>query len=70
MGAQIVRTDVAPAGSIIGLDASCALEMVQAGEVSVEYDKLIDRQLERAAITTLAGFSKIFDGASAVLEIG
>ena len=70
LGAQIVRTDVAPAGSIIGLDASCALEMVQAGEVSVEYDKLIDRQLERAAITTLAGFSKIFDGASNVLEIG
>ena len=70
LGAQIVRTDVAPAGTIIGLDSTCALEMVQAGEVSVEYDKLIDRQLERAAITTLAGFSKIFDGASNVLEIG
>ena len=35
-----------------------------AGELSVDYDKLIDRQLERAAITSIAGFSKIFDGAS------
>ena len=26
----------------------------------VEYDKLIDRQLERAAITTISGYAKIF----------
>jgi hypothetical protein len=33
----------------------------------VEYDKLIDRQLERAAITSIAGFGKICTGASAAL---
>jgi len=38
--------------------------------VLVEYDKLIDRQLERAAITSISGFSKIFQEASKVLEIG
>ena len=38
--------------------------MVKAGEVTTEYDKLIDRQLERAAITCIAGFAKIFTGAS------
>ena len=35
----------------------------------VEYDKLIDRQLERAAITTISGFAKIFSEASRVLEV-
>ena len=43
--------------------------MVRAGDVLVEYDKLIDRQLERAAITSISGFGKICSGASAVLEI-
>jgi hypothetical protein len=35
----------------------------------VEYDKLIDRQLERAAITTMSGFAKVFQDASRVLEV-
>lgn len=35
----------------------------------VEYDKLIDRQLERAAITTISGFAKIFQEASHVLKV-
>ena len=69
LGAQVVRTDAAPSGKIVGLDHRYALEMVQAGDVLVEYDKLIDRQLERAAITTIAGFSKIYDGASAILVV-
>ncbi len=35
----------------------------------VEYDKLIDRQLERAAITAICGFGKICDGAVKVLNV-
>jgi hypothetical protein len=54
---------------IIGLDKNYALELVRAGDVLVEYDKLIDRQLERAAITTISGFCKICKGASAVLNV-
>ncbi|MFR1213835.1 MAG: hypothetical protein ACLSCV_02885 [Acutalibacteraceae bacterium] len=46
--------------TIIGLDKNCALEMVQAGDVITDYDKLIDRQLECATISTIAGFAKIF----------
>ena len=42
---------------------------VKAGDVLVEYDKLIDQQLERAAITAISGFAKICDGASAVLNV-
>ena len=53
---------------IIGLDKTCALEMVQAGGVLTDYDKLIDRQLERATISTIAGFTKIFNSAVKVLN--
>jgi hypothetical protein len=59
-----------PAGTIIGLDKNYALELVKAGDVMVEYDKLIDRQLERAAITTVSGCAKIFEEASRVLAVG
>ena len=43
--------------------------MVCGSDVTVEYDKLIDRQLERAAITTISGFAKLFQAASRVLKI-
>lgn len=69
LGADIVRASCVPAGKIIGIDSRYALEMVQAGEVSVEYDKLIDRQLERAAITSISGFGKIMPEAVKVLVI-
>ena len=51
-----------------GWGKNCALEMVQAGGVVTYYDKLIDRQLERAAVTCTAGFSKIFTEASKVMS--
>ena len=69
MGAKVLRSSAVPAGKIIGLDRHYALEMVKAGDVSVEYDKLIDRQLERAAITTISGYAKIFADASQVLAV-
>jgi hypothetical protein len=58
-----------PAGTLSGLDKNYALEMVQGSSVMVEYDKLIDRQLERAAITSIAGFAKLFQDASKVLTL-
>jgi hypothetical protein len=69
IGAELLRTSCAPAGKLIGLDRRYALEMVQAGEISVEYDKIIDRQLERAAITSISGFGKICADAAKVLVI-
>ena len=69
LGAQIHRTGAVADGKIIGLDNRYALELVRAGDVLVEYDKLIDRQLERAAITSISGFGKICDGAAAVLNV-
>ena len=67
LGAKLLHAPEMPAGSIIGLDKNCALEMVQAGGVMTDYDKLIDRQLERAAITCTAGFAKIFRDAARVV---
>ena len=67
LGAKLLHAPEMPNGSFIGLDKNCALEMVQAGGVMTDYDKLIDRQLERAAITCTAGFAKIFRDAARVV---
>ena len=69
LGAKFIRSGAVGEGKLIGLDKSCALEMVVASDVSVDYDKLIDRQLERAAITSTAGFAKIFTDASKILTL-
>ena len=69
LGAQLYRTGTVADDVIIGLDNRYALELVRAGDVLVEYDKLIDQQLERAAITSIFGFAKICDGAACVLNV-
>ena len=69
LGAQLHRTGAVADDVIIGLDNRYALELVRAGDVLVEYDKLIDRQLERAAISSISGFCKICDGAAAILNV-
>lgn len=69
LGAALLRTSALGGGTLIGLDRRYALEMVQGSDVLVEYDKLIDRQLERAAITTISGFAKLFQGAARVPEL-
>ncbi len=69
MGANFIKSKSVDSGHIIALDKDCALEMVVAADVLVDYDKLIDRQLERAAVTSTSGFAKIFPDASAVLKV-
>lgn len=68
LGATLLHVPSLPSGKIIGLDKNCALEMVQAGEIVTDYDKLIDRQLERATITCTAGFSRIFKDSAKALS--
>lgn len=69
LGAKLLRTSAMPAGILIGLDRNYALEQICGSEITVEYDKLIDRQLERAAITSISGFAKLFTEASKVLVV-
>lgn len=64
LGASLLHTPEINGNKVIGLDKNCGLEMVQAGDITTDYDKLIDRQLERASISCIAGFAKIFTDAS------
>lgn len=66
-GASVTVTGIMPPNSIIAIDRSAAVEKVQVGDIATEYDKLIDRQLERATITATAGFSVIFSDAIKML---
>lgn len=69
MGAKLIHVPTLDSDKIVGIDKTCALEMVQAGDVLVDYDKLIDRQLERAAVSVISGFAKLFNDASVVLKV-
>lgn len=69
MGAKLIHVPTLDSDKIIGLDKTCALELVQAGDVMVDYDKLIDRQLERASISVISGFAKVFNDACIVLKV-
>lgn len=64
LGATLIHVPTMAAKKIIGLDKGCALEMVQAGGIVTDYDKLIDRQLERAGISAIAGFAKLYSEAA------
>ena len=66
-GAKIIKTEAIDDGVLLGLDKNFALEMVTSGGIQVEYDKLIDTQLERAAISSIYGFSKLFPDAVKVM---
>lgn len=68
LGAEVVKSNhIDLNGTILGMDNRYALEKVQAGGILTDFDKLIDRQLERAAITAIAGFSLIDSNACAIL---
>lgn len=64
LGATLVHVPSMEAGKVIALDKHCALEMVQAGDVCVDSDRLIDRQLDNIAISSTAGFARIFSDAA------
>ncbi|MBR5202429.1 MAG: phage major capsid protein [Clostridia bacterium] len=66
-GAKVLKSNDL-SGAVVGLDKNYALEMVTAGDIMTEYDKLIDRQLERAVISQISGFAKIFNDASKVMN--
>lgn len=67
-GAKLIHVPGMDEYKILALDKSCTLEMVQSGDICTDADKLIDRQLEQAAISVTAGFARIFEGAAVGLE--
>lgn len=68
LGAKLIHVPGMAENKVIGLDHTCALEMVQAGGVLTDYDKLIDRQLDRAAVSTITGYAILFPDAAHVLN--
>lgn len=68
-GAEIIHFPYLGDSKIIALDKASALERVQAGGIVTEFDKLIDRQLERASVTVTSGFAKIYNDAVKCLII-
>lgn len=67
-GAEVYLTDEITNNDIVVMDKNYAIEKVQAGGVITEFDKLIDRQLERATISTITGFSPIYDDAAMIIQ--
>ncbi len=70
LGANLIHVPSLEGNTVLGLDKNCALEMVQAGDIITDADKLIDRQMEQAAISTIAGFAKIFKDAVKAVTYG
>jgi len=68
LGAELIKSAAVPTGTLVALDRNCALELVKAGDIVTDYDKLIDRQLNRAAISSTVGFAKIFPDACVVMQ--
>ncbi len=67
LGAKLIKsTDLNK--KLVAFDKNYALEMVTASGVQTDFDRLIDRQLERAAITQISGFAKIFADSAKVMN--
>ena len=64
LGAEMILCGAVADGTIIALDRRYALEMVVG-----DADRLIDCQLERAAVSSTAGFSMIFPDAVKVMAL-
>ena len=64
LGATLVHVPGMEDGKIIALDKNCVLELVQSGDVCIDSGKLVDRQLDEIAISSTAGFARIFSGAA------
>lgn len=70
-GANLIKSShVSDNTMMIGLDKSCALEMIKVGDIETDYGKLVDRQLEQIAVTSITGFAKILPDAVKTLAPG
>lgn len=63
-GAELFVTPQISNDAFLAFDKNYTVEKVQTGGIITEFDKLIDRQLERATISTISGFTTIYGGAA------
>jgi len=63
------KSDAVPANKIIALDGKAALEEVyENGGSLVDYDKVIEKQIEHAVVSEVTGYSKLFNEAAVMLN--
>lgn len=68
LGADLIHVPAMTSKQLVAVDKNCCLEMVQAGGILTDYDKLIDRQMERAGISCVSGFAMLFPDAARVVN--
>lgn len=68
-GALLVKTTAIAENSLLAIDNSCALEMINSTDVIIDADKLISTQMEDIAVSVAVGFAKIIPEATKVLAI-
>lgn len=66
-GAEVYCLKEMDSDTLIAIDKNYAFERVIASDITTDFDKLIDRQIERATVSTIVGFSNIFPDAVAML---
>jgi hypothetical protein len=54
---------------IIGLDSEYALEMISNADITLETDKMIDKQLDMVSVSICIGFKKLMSDAVKVLKL-
>ncbi len=67
-GAEVLCSDVLEDNIVFGLDRNYTIERVVASDVTTEFDKLIDCQLERASVSTIVGFNALYTDACKMLK--
>ncbi|WP_103110706.1 phage major capsid protein [Brevibacillus reuszeri] len=70
LGGMPVRCDKVPSKKMIGIDTRFALNRVIATPLRIEYDKLIDTQVERSAISYAGGFEILDPQSRKILNTG
>ncbi len=67
-GVTLVKSSAVDSTDIVGIDKTCAAEMVFGTDVVVDFDKLITTQCDEISCSIMVGFSKLTDGAVKVLS--
>ena len=62
LGAKIVCTNNITDDLVVGFDKAFAFQMLQMGDLVVDYNKIIDKQLENSSISLTFAFFKMLSG--------
>ena len=68
LGAKLVCSSYLNEKLIVGFDSNFTFQMFQMGDLIIDYDKLIDKQLKNTAVSLVFGFSKILSKSLKVLD--